>query len=445
MPLTKVTNSMIEGSTINPDDLGADPTGTNDSSSAIQAAIDTGKTVLFSNGANYKITSGITLNNSQQLIDGNNATLTPVGTFNAVTLTASETIFRNLNIDATDLVGDVINLPTAIGGGTFWIEHINCTGGTRGLVMVNQYSAYITSCRFTYFTDYGVYLTSSTGGSINSLWFTSCYFVNGGKSGLPVVYLAASGGVYFDKCTWQGNAANTIGIHVESVNGLYLTNNYIEEYNTSRWLWLSNATTANVIQFISVQNNYFLMDGVPVVFGLNSKTNAQIISNTFQSSLSSSGAAVQGMVSGFIPEVHSNLGSRGDIDDSFTPTLQFGGNEVGITYTTRLGKIRNYGNYLQGGVIIKLSSKGSSGGDATVSIPTSMLFAVPNQNVDSQVTFETYANLATITSLVGTFDNSTVRMYNAGATSTSPLSNANFTNTSEIQLSFRSSFVTISQ
>lgn len=447
MALTRVTNSMIHGATVNPDDFGADPTGVADSTAALQAAIDTHKTVLFSNGATYKITSGLTINYNQ-LIDGNNAKLLPVGTFNAITFgNTSSFIFRNMVIDATGLVGTVLDLPNEIGGGTFWIEHINIVGGTISMSMVSQYSAYITNCRFSYFTDYGVYLTSPSGmASINSLWFTDCYFVNGGRSGLPVVFVKASGGIYFDKCTWQGNNPNTIGLQVESANGLYVTNCYVEEYNTTRWIWFYNATVANVLQFMAVRDNYVLMDGIPVVFGSNSSTSIQVTGNTFQTTGASVGPAVQGMVTGFIPQVHSNLGSRQDIDDSFTPTIAFGGASVGVTYATQAGSMRNYGNYIEGGIHIVLTSKGSSTGDVTINIPSTMLIGVSNQNVDGDVQTGIYANLASITSMDGGYlDNSSIRLYNDGATATTPLTHANFTNTSEIYVRFKSRFVNINQ
>lgn len=430
--------------TVSVKDFGAVGDGVADDKAAIQKALDTGNTVYFPSGT-YKITSGISVNTGQ-LVDGNLAKIKPVGTFNAITLNASGFIVRDLVVDATGLTGNVFDAPTEIGGGTFWLENINSTGGTIGLNMVNQYSAYITNCRFAYCTQYCVYLTSTVGfGGINSLWFSGCYFVNSGSSGLPIVFLKATAGIYFDKCTWQGNNANTIGMQVESVNGLYLTNNYIEDYSTLRWLWLYNATTANVIQFVVVTGNYFLMDGIPVVFGTNSKTNVQIVRNTFQTTGASSGAAVQGMITGFIPQVHSNLGSRQDIDDSFTPTIQFGGANIGITYTQQTGIIRNYGNYLIGGISIKLSSKGTSTGNITVNIPSTMLLGVTNQNVDGNVTTGTYANLASITTIYGGLDNSSIRLYNNGATSSTAITDSNFTNTSEIYIRFRTRFVDISQ
>lgn len=50
MSLTKVSYSMIEGAPVNVLDYGADPTGTTDSTSAIQAAINTGLDVAFPQG-----------------------------------------------------------------------------------------------------------------------------------------------------------------------------------------------------------------------------------------------------------------------------------------------------------------------------------------------------------------------------------------------------------
>lgn len=441
MSLTKVTNTMIVGATVNPDDFGADPTGVADSKAAIQAAINTGKTVLFSNGANYKITSGLTFNTNNQIIDGSNASLTPVGTFNAITINAAMT-FRNTVIFANGLNGTIINLPNGIS--TFFLDKISTVGGTIALSMVNCYTAYITNCRFFGFTQYALYLNSVPGGSINSMWFNGCLFLNGGTAGLPAVFVKASGGVYFDKCTWQGNNAGTIGVQVETASGLYITNSYIEEYSTLYWIWFVQPTVSGSLQFMGIRNNYFLMDGIPVQFGTKSSTNIQVTGNTFQVTPASVGPAVKGMSVGFYPAVYGNLGSRQDIDDSFTPTLAFGGASVGITYDTRVGVIRNNGVYLEGGVRIKLTSKGSSVGDATVSIPTTMLNAVPNQNADAIVDYGIYLNMAGITAMDSGFvDGNAIRMHNAGAVSVAALTNANFTNTSEIYVSFRTRFVNI--
>ena len=66
MPLTKVTYSMIDGGTVNVNDFGAVGDGIADDTVAIQAAIDTGKDVIFPSN-NYKITATLKVG-SQRLI-----------------------------------------------------------------------------------------------------------------------------------------------------------------------------------------------------------------------------------------------------------------------------------------------------------------------------------------------------------------------------------------
>lgn len=74
MSLTKVTYSMIAGSPVNVLDYGADPTGTDDSTAAIQAAIDAviandGGTVYLPTGT-YKTTSAINITDNRVRLVG---------------------------------------------------------------------------------------------------------------------------------------------------------------------------------------------------------------------------------------------------------------------------------------------------------------------------------------------------------------------------------------
>lgn len=67
MALTKAHNRMIEGSEINVLDLGADPTGVADSTTALQAAFDsTVQRVVIPNGT-YKITSSLAINGKKHI------------------------------------------------------------------------------------------------------------------------------------------------------------------------------------------------------------------------------------------------------------------------------------------------------------------------------------------------------------------------------------------
>lgn len=73
MSLTKVTYAMIEGDVVNVVDYGADPTGTNDSTTAVQAAVNAGYQVYFPNGT-YNISTPISLR-SNSVIDLNGSTI----------------------------------------------------------------------------------------------------------------------------------------------------------------------------------------------------------------------------------------------------------------------------------------------------------------------------------------------------------------------------------
>ena len=59
-------------------------------------------------------------------------------------------------------------------------------------------------------------------------------------------------------------------------------------------------------------------------------------------------------------------------ETTYTPAVAFGGASVGVTYTTQVGKYVKRGNKVSGTGYIKLSSKGSSTGQMTVSLPVAV-------------------------------------------------------------------------
>lgn len=75
MPLTKVSYSMITGAVVNLIDYGADPTGIADSSSALQAALNTGKAVYLGDYNNTFLISSLVTYTGQTVIFGNGATI----------------------------------------------------------------------------------------------------------------------------------------------------------------------------------------------------------------------------------------------------------------------------------------------------------------------------------------------------------------------------------
>jgi hypothetical protein len=54
---------------------------------------------------------------------------------------------------------------------------------------------------------------------------------------------------------------------------------------------------------------------------------------------------------------------------SYTPVLAFGGASTGITYSTQSANVMTLGNWVWVWILIVLTSKGSSTGVATVSLP----------------------------------------------------------------------------
>lgn len=65
----------------------------------------------------------------------------------------------------------------------------------------------------------------------------------------------------------------------------------------------------------------------------------------------------------------TQMGTMPYAEATYTPVLTFGGGSTGITYTTQLGRYTRIGNVVYYSINIVLSSKGSSTGTATISLP----------------------------------------------------------------------------
>jgi len=112
MSLTKVTYAMIQGAPVNVLDYGADPTGTSDSTAAINAAIATGQSVYFPRGT-YLTTGGHSIPYpSNQMFFGEAYDATIIrkssGTSTIFDIVQfAQCAFENLTIDANNLGGNV--------------------------------------------------------------------------------------------------------------------------------------------------------------------------------------------------------------------------------------------------------------------------------------------------------------------------------------------------
>ncbi len=150
MPLTKATYSMIDGAVLNVLDYGADPTGANDSTAAIQAAIDE---ALAANKAVY-IPTGTYLNTGLMIstdqrpslhIFGDSAGDYQPGTTGSI-LKHSGTGY-SLTIE-TPTPSTHVPFPCRVEGLTFYGNN-TCDGGIN---IIGKSSVCVEHCTFTYYT-----------------------------------------------------------------------------------------------------------------------------------------------------------------------------------------------------------------------------------------------------------------------------------------------------
>jgi hypothetical protein len=123
-------------------------------------------------------------------------------------------------------------------------------------------------------------------------------------------------------------------------------------------------------------------------------------------------------------------------EGTFVPSLTFGGASVGMTYAARQGFYARVGNLVTASIYVVLSAKGTSNGDAAISLPFAGLVALSAGAVNMFVGNVTYSGM-----VVGWSDSSGVvniqQVTEAGVRS--QLSDANFADNSNIgiQITYR--------
>ena len=130
-------------------------------------------------------------------------------------------------------------------------------------------------------------------------------------------------------------------------------------------------------------------------------------------------------------------GADGSVTGAWTPTNTFGGGSTGITYSTNSGRYVKNGRHVSAWCRITLSAKGSSTGNISIGVLPFTSANSPNSR--GNVSVSLYSNMASIAQgifgLVGS--NTTVAdLRTGGAASSAVLTDANFTNTSDLILQF---------
>jgi len=117
-------------------------------------------------------------------------------------------------------------------------------------------------------------------------------------------------------------------------------------------------------------------------------------------------------------------------EGTFTPVLEFGGASVGITYALQAGKYTRIGNVVTIAVIILLSSKGTSTGNATV---TGLPVAADPTGTQTSTFYATNLTASVPSVLISPGTTLLVRSLASGGAATS-LTNAEFVNSTTISI-----------
>jgi hypothetical protein len=256
--ITNVETKLSEW--VNVDDFGAAGDGVTDDTTAIQDAIDTGLNVYATNGKTYRTTATITMATTYQYVDFQGAKLTPDGTFDAITLTASNGGIKNVWIDGLSLTGNGIVTPIACQ--SFLIDNCTIDSCVYGIYMVDTYTCWFNKTLFRYNTTGAIKLESTIPGTpVNSTWITDCTFAANPTSG-SVLSLSNPAGIWIDKCNFQNNDTSGV-IDIEINNGaagVRVTNCYFEDgaNKTGVCIYLGQNSSGSATTYgCVIENNYF--------------------------------------------------------------------------------------------------------------------------------------------------------------------------------------------
>lgn len=326
MSLTKVTYSMIQGAQVNVLDFGADPTGAEDSTAAIQAALDTGNTVWIPEGT-YLVTSldlrGIYPNIigdgiDKTIIKASESVAKLINAYESSDVQNSPVLISNMTIDGDDLVTEAIlsiryRHFSNINGCVF--KNASATGAAC-IFAIDAWLNIINNCKMTDSYNGLDFHGSNHRSTVNSCSFTGCS--NAGIS-----------------CNSDGTAADG--------NMALVFNNCDVEFGTGLGVYLDVSSAAFYGCYIGenisgasfyVDNGNILIESGVLFYGYT--TNSFALTGT-QGNVDVRNATVSGQTNGSVPYLMSGDGKntyRFQDCDIFTAT---GGNPVVV------GNVLDYG------------------------------------------------------------------------------------------------------
>lgn len=236
MSLTKATYSMIEGAPINVVDFGADPTGSADSTTAFNDALDAGNSIYVPTGT-YTISS-ISIPNKQVSIHGDGANSTVLNTSGSVGVdiqhVANDYSSRFSHIKDLKIVAAAGTTALRINNLGTHLSNVVCRGGAIGI----EYNCGVASMWesvVAYGSTYGLAIREATYnlGSQNVVWL--CNFKSVSTSGNTLLDYATglyvSGFTAFMRhCTFDQFDAEQVGTGFEFVGDATYNNVFINAW-----------------------------------------------------------------------------------------------------------------------------------------------------------------------------------------------------------------------
>lgn len=339
MALTKATNSMISGAVVNVLDYGAVGDGVTDDTAAIQAALDTGKTVYFPEASVAYLVSTIYPLDEQTLFgDGRYANgIQGDGTGPAIqcgdgTGAVRQHTLKSLKITNSGAGNDAVFVNYAPNFYA-WDCNINGTSSANGIRLFYSWRATIRDC--------SVGSSGSGSTAIDALDNVNGLIINGNTIG-------------------GGSAGRAI--RVGQCQGVGITNNIIESSLDGIWIASTSDTGDGNCNGVNVSNNYIEQSSTPIVLGktftcLGVTCNSNYIGNSQTSVVSTRTAAITfGRIKdATIKDNSIYVATTEDVYNIYLPTA------TGDIFETQVGP-----NYINGTPANVYQTFGTYGANASV-------------------------------------------------------------------------------
>lgn len=264
-------------------DFGADPTGVADSKPAIQAALNTGKSVLIPNGTFLVLTTLAFTAAGQKLYGLGNASvlLDDTGAQNFINSNGHDNLtVSDLKVDAT--LGSAAGIAIGSGSRNFTVDNVYFYQGGQRVWLFACDTVKVTNCTFEE-TGYGV--IQQTGFSSSDVLVANNTAINVGSdfveancASAPSFNWVINNNVYEGCSGWPTPATESRFVGITGVNGVVISGNTAKRVCGDAAVHLEDIGGE-----VIVSNNYFAdVLGTGYVYILNTAENCVITGNIFE-------------------------------------------------------------------------------------------------------------------------------------------------------------------